>query len=207
MRSPNPSFRSELLTYQRRLLDLQQTVPPNAAERFQLVIELVNRWLERRDAESVWKTIQSHVSPAFSFAPCDFIAGIVRDRLLAEDLTRVIRDLPAAEHKNLQRSKQHLAKSDQASLIAENTLLLSIRDQRSHLLSRKGSAPRTRFMRNWSDYFRQLCDQPLYEVVCTITQIAFDDDGITIEAVRGAHRPSTRAGRRRRRDRDIRPPK
>ncbi len=207
MRSPNPSFRSELSTYQRRLLDLQKTAPPDAAEWFQLAIELVNQWLDRPDAESMWNTIQSHLSPAFSFAPRDFIDGVVQGRFFAEELMRVIRDLPAVEHKNRQRTKRHLAKSDYASLASENVLLASVKDQRSRLLSREVSAPRTRFMRNWCDHFRQLCDQPLYEVVCAITQIAFDDDSVTIEAVRGAHRPSTRAGRRRRYDRDTQPPK
>ncbi len=205
MRAPVPSFRSELSNYRQRLLAMEQVQPPHW--KLRLAIDLVNRWLERPDAESVWNILQAKVPDGFRLAPSEFAARVIQDRFLAEDLSRVIRDLPGVEHKTRQRLKRHLAKSDYALSAFENALIASVKDQRSRLLSREVSAPRTRFMRNWCDHFRQLCDQPLYEVVCAITQIAFDDDSVTIEAVRGAHRPSTRAGRRRRYDRDTQPPK
>jgi hypothetical protein len=196
MRSPIPSFRSELAAYHKRLSDKTQILPPHW--KGDLANGIINRWLEHPEAESIWTTLRANVPPGFSLTPSDFAVQVIQHRFDAEELTRVIRGLPGVEQKARQRLKRHLAAADYASVSFESASLAGVKEQRDRLLGREDSAPRTRFMRTWTEHFRKSCGEPLHDVVRVITEIAFDTT-ITVDAVRGASRPSTRTGRQRHR--------
>jgi hypothetical protein len=61
MRSPTPSFRSELAAYRQRLSDKTQILAPHW--KGDLANGIIDRWLEHPEAESIWTTLKANVPP------------------------------------------------------------------------------------------------------------------------------------------------
>jgi hypothetical protein len=110
------------------------------------------------------------------------------DRVVKEESQVVSRVNRLAEHK--WKIGEHQLAATMKSAVAEYEQLST------RLLGReKKTAAKKRFMLGWSNKFKELCGQPLDQVVRVLTEIVFDVE-VSIDAVRGAQRPSTRPGRR-----------
>jgi hypothetical protein len=172
-----------------------------ADPRHQITIDLLNRWLAHPEAEAIWTRLREKLPSDVSAGA--FAYGVVQRRLLAEKFSLIIREAPGLEAKGKVRTKRHSAQRKYAQVASENALLDDFVKQRERLLGRQKSAPHSRFMRELGEKFRELCDQPLDDVVRVLTEIAFGE-GVSLDAVRGAQRAKTREGRRSKR-RDTRP--
>lgn len=187
MRSPAPSFRSELAAIpQDDLLawpEIEKLTLDRDRKR-QLVAKIISTWMDRADAETIWSTVSTKL-PNVTVA--EFVCQVVWRRLMAEKLAEMIRMAPGLETKARHQIKGYLARRNYSQLGSVNTPLDDFTKQRGQLLGRQKSAPRSRFMWEWATVFRQRCGQPLDEVVRALTEIGFGGD-VTLDAVRLAHR-------------------
>jgi hypothetical protein len=192
MRAPSPSFQSQLVGYRQQLCAWQ----PNLRDDWkrQLMIDVVNRWIEHPLTEKTWNILRPKL-PADVTAG-QFIFQVIRRRILMEEIIIREPELPKVVAKRNIRTKRLLRAKNYLQLGRENQLQGEYLEKRDRLLGRKKQdAPRQLFMAGWSEKFKELCDEPLDEVVRVLAEVAFDQE-VTIDSVRGA-----------RRDRHIRPAK
>jgi hypothetical protein len=189
MRSPAPTFRVYLNEHQRWL----QALTPKW--RRQLAQEMVARWIDHPDCESIWTTIQLSLR-VMHVTPDRFIAEIITTRLNAASINMI----KASDHrkamldltKQLLREGRDFELADRTSDFADESAVFEdarLRVPQAGLLGRKEPA-RMYFMRQLSAGFQRWCqgEQPLDDVVRLLTDIAFDCE-TTTEAVRAARGP------------------
>jgi hypothetical protein len=195
---PPSTFRSALFAYRKELL--AAGVPPQS-----LAVRVIDRWSNHGAVESLWKTIAKKLPAEVLPTPKEFIGLVVQRRLLCEQLQEIVREAPALEAKTNARAKQNLREKKRKAVIVEQMALDNFVDHGTRLFGReKVTGPRNKvFMRGWSDKFRELCGDPLDEVVRVLTEVAFGGS-ISIASVRGTNRATTRTARK---GRDTRPPK
>jgi hypothetical protein len=205
MRSPTPSFRSELAAYQRQLVEITKAMDGCADPRSEIAIGIVDRWLDHPEAEGIWSELRS-CSPAFQMTPAEFACGVISRRLLAERVAEIQRDGPSVVQNVKRKLKHALAKSDTGTLVAGSVPLHDFVTRRPRVFAREKGADRTWFMWQCAEDFRSLCGKPLDNVVRVLAQIAFDWNEASLDHVRGAQRTMARL-RRDKGHRDTRPPK
>ena len=159
-------------------------------------LKIIQQWKDHPQADQTWGIICQELSTDDLPTPRDFITYVLgsaivaseTDRVVKEERQVVIRVNQLAERK--WKNDEHLLAAIMKSAIAEHELVST------RLLGReKKTAAKKRFMLGWSNKFKELCGQPLDQVVRVLTEIVFDVE-VSIDAVRGAQRPSTRPGRR-----------
>jgi hypothetical protein len=192
------TFKSALLAYRKQLVALD--VPPRS-----IVFRVLDRWSKHGSVEPIWETVKKKLPADVVPTPVEFIELVLQRRLLCERLEEIVGEAPEIERKTDARSKRHLRDRNRSALIAEQTALNNFTVSGERLFGReKATGPRNKvFMRGWSDKFRELCDDPLDEVVRVLTEVAFGEP-ISIGAVRGTGRVTTRNARQ---NRDTRPRK
>jgi hypothetical protein len=186
------SFRNELATYRERIV--------GANPKFSgLQLEILDRWRDHASVETIWKTIQSRLPADALPTAWEFISLFLERRAIAERVKVIGHEARHVEAKHLVRTKRHIKNRDYAAVAHENRLMSEFIESNRLLGREKSRGHRKIFVKGWSDKFRELCGDPLDEVVRVLTEIAFGDTE-TIDAVRGVHRPTTRTKRRSRRD-------
>jgi hypothetical protein len=178
MRRPSSTFRQALKAYQKAL------GPPGDHWKGRLAHEIIARWLDHPECESIWSTLQ----PFLLVPPGVLIGGVILTRFDAENFKGIASKLPDYEAKMPARTKRHLRTKKYRESAREIELMGETIELRDRLLGREKTGPRLNFMRRWSARFELWCGQPLDYEVSLLTAIAFDDDKITAEAVRAARR-------------------
>jgi hypothetical protein len=172
------SFRDELVKYRRQLV---------AHDPDPLALAIIDRWRDHAGVEKIWQTLQRHIPADKTLPPEIFISLVLQQRInVAEKLQQIVDHLPKLEKQVNERAKQHRRAKDYAAIALEAGLLANTRDRRRQALSRK-SAPRMKFIRDWSAKVQEICGTPLDEVVAVVTSVAFDEV-VDTEAVRDARR-------------------
>jgi hypothetical protein len=188
---------------------MQKIAPPGVPQQHAaLAIEIVNGWIKHREAETVWSTLRSHVPPdglvvvtptvvmpIAIITPSGFVGVVIRSRFDADKFSQLIDEAGPREQKIRARAKRALANGNHEALAAlaeEIGTLATFKRLRAAVLRRQRSAPRTWFIQHWSGLFKDLCGQPLDEVVRFLTEIAFDDPAVTIETIKAARRSTKR---------------
>jgi hypothetical protein len=199
MRAPASSFKNALQAY------LQYLVSENKdSSQLRLSLKVIDRWQAHAATETIWNGLKGRLPSEALPTAEEFIFLVLQRRLLHEQVKRVNDETPIVERAVRARAEQYWkAKQGKQYELAAivRSKLDDFREQRERLLGRKKQeAPRKLFMVGWSDKFKELCGDPLDEIVRVLTEIAFGQE-VTIDSVRGAKKPTTR------RDRDIRPPK
>jgi hypothetical protein len=204
-------YRDELTAYRDRLIVLQSEAPDaRAASHAALAIGIVGRWLQHADADQIWNEVTASVPAGFTLEVGALARTVIQYRLWVERLSEHLAKSPDREKKMFHRAKRYLAENSAEALAAlafESAVRSNTKRLRATTLRRERAAPRTWFIQQWTTHFKELCGQPLDNVVRFLTAIAFDDPNITLDAIRGASRQSTRAARRAKAHRDTRPPK
>ena len=192
MHAPPQSFRAELAAYRKKLIADCEGEPW-----LQLALKILDRWAERPDADTAWNTIKNKMAPEILTAE-EFIYQVLIGAVMFQVDARRVRDgLPGMESLIVQRTRDHLRKRKHVQLALENTLLDDIINRSKRLFSReKETALQKLFQQWWCNNFKELCGQPLYDVVAVLTYVAFGDE-VDSEDVRRTSRPTTRSGRRR----------
>jgi hypothetical protein len=182
---PSSSFRQALDDHRTWLPTLEP------AWRRQLAQEMIERWIDRRECESIWATIVSLLK--VEVTPDRFIAEIVQLRLTAEMLEIIRVSYPKKKmHKlgNRLMREEKYAELGERSTAFDNEIArfeeARIRAQRAGLFGRKDPA-RMYFMQQLSAGFSRWCGQWRDDEVRVLTEIAFDRE-ISPEAVRNARR-------------------
>ena len=191
MRSPSPTFRADLSLYRGNLVYLQPQAPDaKHAAHASLAIAIIDRWLQHEDADRIWIELAAKLPPGY---PARMIAGrLFQYRLQADLLSRGLARAPTIKSKfrtRVTRYRDQDTPEALAALIYESSVRLQTKEllERCNLPRGKNS-PRTWFMAEWSECFRELCGKPLDNVACFLTKIAFDDDNVTPDMVRSARR-------------------
>jgi hypothetical protein len=218
MRAPAPTFRADLALYRSNLVYLQtqaaalmhsqvpilqahaatMQVPAQviakettrAAAHSALAIAIIDRWMQDDDADRIWIELAAKLPAGY---PARMIAGrLIQYRLQADRLSQGDKRSPEIHKQMLHRAKRYLKENTpeaNAKLINEATARMNTTELRARVPLRRGkTAPRTWFMAEWSECFRELCGKPLDNVVCFLTKIAFDDHNVTPDMVRNARR-------------------
>jgi hypothetical protein len=191
MRGPSPSFKAELAAYQR------QVVPEIADDdQRQLATKIIGDWKDHASVEKTWNTIKQKLPAEVMPTAAEFINLVVERRLSWEQVSKkVIQQGPQVEA-GTRRAANYLWESgDYDNAKDKMSGADRFHQMRDQLLGRKKAlAPRKLFTKDWSDKFRELCGDPLDEVVRVLTEVAFEQPR-TIGAVRGVQRPTTRRAR------------
>ena len=201
MRTPDASFKSTIAAYRKQLIAAN---PPHDAH-YHLVTGILDRWERHPDVEAIWDKIKLTLPAEI------FILGVLQAGRVAENLDRLVHELPDVEKKSVSRIKRFLTGRKFGQIIRLTAWLNDVLEGRKRLLSRKTeTAARTHFMVTLRDYFSVQFGQPFDDVVATLTNIVFDlqpraiglpreNTEVTADHVRDAERAA--------RKRDIRPPK
>ena len=205
MRAPAPSFKSAIVSYRAAVLN----GAPAGRER-DFISAALNRWHSHPDTERIWKAIEKaciahkNVPPPASF----FIAWILRIGQDYQRLSKRIAEAPDEQSELLSQAERDWRAGHTLSAAWKRTLAEGAAQHATAVLGRqKGGAPQKRFRRMVRDTFIETCGRPLNEVVAVLAEIIFDTE-VSIDAVRGEKRPTTRAGRQSKsRNRDTRPRK
>ncbi|MCA1414467.1 hypothetical protein I6F30_25425 [Bradyrhizobium sp. NBAIM20] len=189
--APRPSFKNEISDFRRALEPVG-----NDSERL-LMLEVLDRWRDHPEAESLWEKISANQP---SPPPRAFVAWLLDARTTSERVQQTVQAAPGviAKARAVSNKDWKSGKFEQAALkarAAEN--FQNLADQ--VLGHKKSQAPRQRFMRLASEMFELNCGQPLDDVVASLTEIAFGGS-VSAEVVRDARRSAKR-------HRDIRTPK
>jgi hypothetical protein len=183
MRAPSPTFLSELAIYRQKLaLDNQ------GHHQLPLALKILDRWLEHPSTEAIWQTLEGKLPPEAMPTAEEFIFLILDRRFLAEKFQNVVDGIPTFENKTRVRRRRQERDKKYFELAHEAALLGDVIEGRRRLLGREGTAAiRARFMAEWSAKFRELCNQPLDDVVRVLTEIAFGRM-VSLDAVRAAQK-------------------
>src|SRR5262245_57293207 len=181
MRAPAPSFKSELEACRQRLIGIGLRPDDH-----RLAIDVLDRWKDHASAETIWSKIRQKMP---GITAREFIAVNLERRLaIAEQLKVRIPEMHGVEASARRRAAHHRKAGDGSRAAAEMSQLERFRADRVRVLGRKmKDAPRVMFMKGWSAKFRELCGQPLDEVVAFLTEVTFGGQ-VTIDAVRRARR-------------------
>jgi hypothetical protein len=147
------------------------------------------RWERDHDAaEEIWNTIEPKL--LVEYPPQEFILDVLLSQRRAREGGAVALELADVERKARHGIKRRLATKDYLTLGAEAIWLDEVREIRGRILSRKRkTAALTYFMVGWAGKFRDLCRQPLYEIVALLTNIVFAPKRkVTGDTVREAFR-------------------
>ncbi len=194
MSTPSETFRDELKDFQQRLPAL---TPENDDWMERLVHEVLVRWMDHTECESIWTTIRPLLRVAVT--PVHFIDEVIL-RIDAEQLNTVVREAPVLEAKMRTRMKRLFSAKQYSRLAPLNAVLGDFNERKARVLGRKKTGPRINFMKELSAGFVKWCGQPLDNEVRVLAEIAFGGP-TTTEAVRAARSP------RARRHRVVRPQK
>jgi hypothetical protein len=162
------------------------------------ILGMLDRWRDHADGAKIYSAIgqasAANNNPAPS--PGVFIAWVVRTRLEARRLQRVVVDQSSElEAKGLAQANRHWKDGEVERAAIKRLAVQAVADARKGLLGREqGSAPQKRFTRMWRDTFLENCGRPLDREVAILTEIAFDIE-YTADAVRGTQRSTTKRGR------------
>ena len=192
MRAPSPSFKAELAAYQR------QVVPEIADDdQRQLAVKIIDDWKDHAAVEKTWNTIKRKLPAEVMPTAAEFINLVLERRLSWEQVNKkVIQQGPQVEADTRRTANYHWKSGDYDNAKGKMSDADKFHEMRDRLLGRKKAlAPRKLFTKDWSDKFRELCGDPLDEVVRVLTEIAFERLA-TISAVRGVQKPTTRRARR-----------
>jgi hypothetical protein len=192
---PSATFRDELKAYQQQLSALP---PLNEPWKGQLAQEVVARWIDHTECESIWTTVWPLMK--VQVTPGHFIREIILARNDTERLNIIVREAPTVEAKARARTRRLFREKKYTQLGYENEVLGDFVERRASVLGREKTGPRLTFMKRLSGGFVRWCGQPLDNVVRVLTEIAFGEP-ITTEAVRAAR------SSRPKRDRGTRPAK
>jgi hypothetical protein len=190
MRAPSRSFRAEIAAYRDKLVADNDGHP-----QLQAWMKVLDNWSRHLGAEDIWTTLKEKLPTEIMLTEEEFIFLVLDRRFQLERLNNVIGVLPAVERqidhqekRNLKEKNRRRRAFEHARLAHANVLLTAVTDQSASLLGReKKNAVRNLFIIGWRDKFRELCGQPLDEVVRVLTEIAFDQP-LTIDAVRGVQK-------------------
>jgi hypothetical protein len=199
MSASSISFATELEACRARIV-------PEFGDEHQLphMLTIIERWKDHPAAEQTWRIIRQKLSEEILPSPKPFIALVLERALIAKEIDRVVDGAPLVKRADRLAEHKWRGGEHQFAAAIKTTVTEHQRISARVLGREKKTASRKLFMLGWSDKFKELCEQPLDEVVRVLTEIAFGTE-ITIETVRGAQRQSTRAGRRKPR-RDTRKP-
>jgi len=187
-------FRAELVALRQ---EKERQADADPAERA-LVLKLLDRWIDRRDSETIWITIiealrASKVAPV---PPREFIAGVLQSRLAVARASAVEKQSRAVAADVLRRADLDWKGDRIKEAVEKKTQVRRFQEQEKALLGRKRKgALQKRFMVLWRKNFIEHCGAPLDGVVAALTEIAFGGN-VTIDMVRGAMRPARRDIRR-----------
>jgi hypothetical protein len=187
MRQPTPSFLSDLRAYHDHLTKKNQLDWKD-----KIALELVQRWLERDDAEEIWRNLKSALPADLEIKPVQFAEEVIGRRILAERAAEIVHSGGGLVEDVKRRLKHHLAKDDIAKVHAISGVLKSFQERRGRALARQKGADQTWFMWQWSEAFKMVCGRPLDELVAALTEIAFDLEDVGVDHVRGAQRTMKR---------------
>jgi hypothetical protein len=192
MRAPSPSFKNELTSYRRR------SVPKIANdEQRQLAVRIIDDWKDHAAVETIWNTIKQKLPAKDLPTAEEFIYLVLERRLSWEEFNKkkVIQQGPEVEANVRRTANLHWKKGDYDNAKDKMVYADKFHARRDQLLGRKKTtAPQKLFMKGWSDKFRELCGDPLDEVVRVLTEIAFDK-AVPMSAVRDTGKPTTRKAR------------
>lgn len=181
MRAPAPGFRGELAKYRQKLV-----VDNPGHSQLPLALKIIDRWRKHPDVEKTWEALK-RIPVEHMLTAEEFIYVVLEHRFLAEKLQQIIDRLPRLESKVNSHTRRHLRDRNYTAIGVENIHLGRTMALRRKALTREKTAPRLKFMRDLSAQFQQVCGQPLYSLVATLTEIAFNKE-TSPEAVRSAHR-------------------
>ena len=178
--------------------------------------EYLRRWINDDRAEEVWAAVESAMKERHGG---DYVEGF--GRVLVREILIVrwaARD-PDYQVDYLARAQQtgdlarflgrrpppvHMPKLDElvgALRSAELRMREHAKEQKSRgrkrPVRRSSARPRVEFMRGVSESLLEFCGRHLDRVAVVLTDIAFPDQETTVDQVRSARRPTTRASRRR----------
>jgi hypothetical protein len=191
MSAPAPSFKSELAIYRRQLLESENKDQPWLPA----ALRVLDRWKDHPDVETAWETIKQKLPPAAAVTPGQFIDLFLQRWDAAFHLDEAIRDGPAVERRVRATATRHWRDGDWDNAAGKMKEADVFRRLGQKVLGRKKRGePSRRFMSGWQDAFKNLCGQPLTDVVCTLTEVAF---GGTVPAgkVRDSQKPTTKSKR------------
>jgi hypothetical protein len=158
-------------------------------------LKIIQRWKGHPLADKTWDIVCQTLSTDDLPSARDFITFFLDRAIVAREINRLVKE-ERQEVIRVNQLAERKWKSGEHQLAATMKSAVAAHEQAStRLLGReKKTGARKRFMRGWSDKFKELCGQPLDEVVRVFTEVVFNIR-VTTDAVRGAQRPSTRAGR------------
>src|SRR5262245_45702779 len=107
MRAPSPSFKSTIALYRKSLIAGN---PPQGA-RYHLVMGVLDRWEQHPDVEAIWNKIKPKL-PDDPAAAGLFIASILKASFVANDVERMVHELPRAKKDSSLRAKRFLAEEN-----------------------------------------------------------------------------------------------
>jgi hypothetical protein len=198
VRQPSPTFRDELKANQQRLKAYQPQPTGRELPKhwLKLASRIIERWLKDPRAKKMWTTLQSRLKPdSEKKSPEEFIWLVIRKRLEVEEAKRVIKGLDKVGRDATALTVKLARERELDALPALTALWKFVVDERERLLRREApTAPRQRFIWEWTELFRAICGKPCDDVIVFLTYVAFGEE-LSIDAVRGASRVSTRGGR------------
>jgi hypothetical protein len=192
MRAP-VSFKAALAAYQRR--EIVPEIVADAKQR-QLAIKIIGRWKDHAAVETIWDTMEKKLPAEAMPTADDFIYLVLERRLSWEEFNKkVIQQGSRVVDNTRKTAKLHFVEGDYSNATKKASLADNFHRERDQLLGRKRAiAPRKLFAKGWSDKFRELCGDPLDEVVRVLTEIAYGGTR-SIGEIRGYQKPTTRRAR------------
>jgi hypothetical protein len=106
MRAPSASgFKVEIAAYRNRLTTDPAPINVQNRWRYEFTMEILDKWENHPDAEKFWLAVAPLIEPQCT--PGEFIAAALRDRLQAEELSRIQKKAPAVGSKMRHDAKRY----------------------------------------------------------------------------------------------------
>jgi hypothetical protein len=207
MRAPSPTFKAAIAAY--RLAIISNPAPVHLQNRwkYELTLEVLDRWEKHAAVETIWSTIKPKLEPAI---PGLFINVILKMRIHAERVDKYVHELPGTKQQAVSKIKR-LTTDEKFDKVRDwSSLVHDVSKGRARFSRKTESAALVDFMVQLRSWFNNEWGQPFDDVVATVTNIAFglrpkppmtrrgENEEVTADHVRDAARAV---------DRDIRPPK
>jgi len=197
MKAPTPTFKAELEAYRQKLLVSENRDQPWLPE----AVQVLDRWRKHPDVEVAWKTLTRRLPSEAIREPAQFIDLVLERWFAAFRLEEASREGRAVEANVRSVATRQWRDREWASAAHRMEEADKFQKLGKEVLGHKRrDSPRKRFIIGWAEMFRNLCGQPLNNVICVLTEVVFGGT-VTCEMVSNAQKPTTKRGR------DIRLPK
>jgi hypothetical protein len=130
---------------------------------------VIKRWLERADADDIWKKLKTALPAGYAVTPGQFIGEVIRLRLYAQGVEDMLPDETGVTVAAEGMIMGNVIRGD-VSVAAELGALLGKHFARRGAASRQEGAGRTWFMWTLSESFKLTCGRPLDTVVARLTR-------------------------------------